>query len=183
MTYLAKQISGFPRERVIGQAGVLDSARMRTFIAMELDVSPDAVSASVMGGHGDEMIPLTRYSTVSGIPISQLLPADKIEAIVERTRKGGGEIVSMLKTGSAYYAPGAAVAQMVETIIRDRRLILPCSAYLQGEYGLQDICFGVPVKLGRGGIEKIIEITLSDEEWAALEKSVSLIRSTMAHLK
>jgi malate dehydrogenase len=183
MTYLAKQISGFPRQRVIGQAGMLDSARMRTFIAMELNVSPDNVCASVMGGHGDEMVPLTRFSTVSGIPISQLLPADKIEAIVERTRKGGGEIVRLLKTGSAYYAPGAAVAKMVETILHDRRLILPCSAYLQGEYGLHDICFGVPVKLGRDGVEEIIEITLNDEERAALEKSVAIIRSTMTHLK
>jgi malate dehydrogenase len=182
MTYLAKQVSGFPRERVIGQAGVLDSARMRAFIAMELNVSVDNTHAFVLGGHGDEMVPLPRYSTVAGIPITDLLAPDRIEAIIERTRKGGGEIVSLLKTGSAYYAPGAAVAQMVEAILNDKKLILPCSAYLQGEYGLNDIYFGVPVKLGRNGIEEIIEISLTSEERAALEKSVALIRSTMAHL-
>jgi malate dehydrogenase len=182
MAYLAKQVSGFPRERVIGQAGVLDSARMRAFIAMELNVSVDNTHAFVLGGHGDEMVPLPRYSTVAGIPITDLLAPDRIEAIIERTRKGGGEIVSLLKTGSAYYAPGAAVAQMVEAILNDKKLILPCSAYLQGEYGLNDIYFGVPVKLGRNGIEEIIEISLTSEERAALEKSVALIRSTMAHL-
>jgi malate dehydrogenase len=182
MTYLAKQVSGFPRERVVGQAGVLDSARMRTFIAMELNVSVANTHAFVLGGHGDEMVPLPRYSTVAGIPITDLLTPDRVEAVVERTRKGGGEIVSLLKTGSAYYAPGAAVAQMVEAILKDKKLILPCSAYLQGEYGLNDIYFGVPVKLGRNGIEEIIEISLTSEERAALEKSVALIRSTMAHL-
>jgi malate dehydrogenase len=182
MTYLAKQVSDFPRERVVGQAGVLDSARMRTFIAMELGVSVENTHAFVLGGHGDEMVPLPRYSTVAGIPITDLLPPDRVEAIVERTRKGGGEIVSLLKTGSAYYAPGAAVAQMVEAILKDKKLILPCSAYLQGEYGLDDICFGVPVKLGQNGVEEIIEISLAPEERAALEKSVELIRSTMIHL-
>jgi malate dehydrogenase len=182
MTYLAKQVSGFPRERVLGQAGVLDSARMRAFIAMELAVSVENTHAFVLGGHGDEMVPLPRYSTVAGIPITELLPPDRVEAIVARTRKGGGEIVSLLKTGSAYYAPGAAVAQMVEAILKDKKLILPCSAYLQGEYGLSDIYFGVPVKLGRNGAEKIIEISLTLEERAALEKSVDLIRSTMVHL-
>ena len=182
MTFVAKQVSGFPRERVIGQAGVLDSARMRSFIAMELNVSVENTNAFVMGGHGDEMVPLPRYSTVAGIPITDLLPSDRVEAIVERTRKGGGEIVGLLKTGSAYYAPGAAVAQMVEAILKDKKLILPCAAYLQGEYGLSDIYFGVPVKLGRGGIEEIIEINLTPEEQAALEKSVVLIRNTMAHL-
>jgi malate dehydrogenase len=183
MTYLAKQVSGFPRERVVGQAGVLDSARMRTFIAMELDVSTDIICASVMGGHGDEMIPLTRYSTVAGIPITELMSEERIDAIVERTRKGGGEIVGLLKTGSAFYAPGAAVAKMVESVVNDRKVILPCSAYLEGEYGLSDICFGVPVKLGRCGIEEIIQVTLSEKEQAALEKSVALIRNSMAHLK
>lgn len=182
MTYLAKQVSGFPRERVVGQAGVLDTARMRTFIAMELGVSVENTHAFVLGGHGDEMVPLPRYSTVAGIPITELLPPDRVEAIVARTRKGGGEIVSLLKTGSAYYAPGAAVAQMVEAILKDKKLILPCSAYLQGEYGLNDIYFGVPVKLGRNGAEEIIEIGLTPEERAGLEKSVALIRSTMVHL-
>jgi malate dehydrogenase len=182
MTYVAKRVSGLPRERVVGQAGVLDSARMRTFIAMELNVSVENTHAFVLGGHGDEMVPLPRYSTVAGIPITELLTPDRIEAIVERTRKGGGEIVSLLKTGSAYYAPGAAVAQMVEAILKDKKLILPCSAYLQGEYGLDDIYFGVPVKLGRNGAEEIIEISLTPDERAALEKSVALIRSTVAHL-
>jgi len=182
MAYQAKQVSGFPRERVIGQAGVLDSARMRAFIAMELNVSVENTHAFVLGGHGDEMVPLTRYSTVAGIPISELLPPERVEAIVKRTRKGGGEIVNLLKTGSAYYAPGAAVAQMVEAILKDKKLILPCSAYLQGEYGQNDIYFGVPVKLGRAGVEEIIEISLTPDEQVALEKSVALIRSTMAHL-
>jgi malate dehydrogenase len=182
MAYLAKQVSGFPRERVIGQAGVLDSARMRTFIAMELEVSVENTHAFVLGGHGDEMVPLPRYSTVAGIPITDLLAPERVEAIVERTRKGGGEIVSLLKTGSAYYAPGAAVAQMVEAILKDKKLILPCAVYLEGEYGLNDIFFGVPVKLGRSGMEEIIEITLTSEERAALDKSVALIRSTMAYL-
>ncbi len=183
MTYLAYRLSGLPRERVIGQAGILDSARMRTFIAMELDVAVENVQAMVMGGHGDEMVPLVRFATVAGIPISMLLPKEKIEAIVDRTRKGGGEIVSLLKTGSAYYAPGAAVAQMVEAILKDAKLIAPCSVYLEGEYGLHDICFGVPVKLGRRGVEQIIELPLNDEERAMLERSVQLIRSTMAALQ
>lgn len=183
MTYLAYKLSGLPRERVIGQAGILDSARMRTFIAMELDVAVENVQAMVMGGHGDEMVPLVRFTTVAGIPISMLLPKEKIEAIVDRTRKGGGEIVSLLKTGSAYYAPGAAVARMVEAILKDEKLIAPCSVYLEGEYGLHDICFGVPVKLGRRGVEQIIELPLNDEERAMLERSVQLIRSTMAALQ
>jgi malate dehydrogenase len=182
MAYLAKQVSGFPRERVVGQAGVLDTARMRTFIAMEMNVSVENTHAFVLGGHGDEMVPLPRYSTVAGIPITELLPPERVEAIVERTRKGGGEIVNLLKTGSAYYAPGAATARMVEAILKDKKLILPCSAYLQGEYGLNDIYFGVPVKLGRNGVEEIIEISLNPEERVELEKSVALIRSTMAHL-
>lgn len=182
MAYLAKQVSGFPRERVIGQAGILDSARMRTFIAMELEVSVENTHAFVLGGHGDEMVPLPRYSTVAGIPITDLLAPERVEAIVERTRKGGGEIVGLLKTGSAYYAPGAAVAQMVEAILKDKKQILPCAVYLEGEYGLNDIYFGVPVKLGRSGMEEIVEINLTSEERAALEKSVALIRSTMAYL-
>jgi len=183
MTYLAYKLSGLPRERVIGQAGILDSARMRTFIAMELDVAVENVQAMVLGGHGDEMVPMVRFTTVAGIPISMLLPPEKIEAIVDRTRKGGGEIVSLLKTGSAYYAPGAAVAQMVEAILKDQKLIVPCSVYLQGEYGLHDICFGVPVKLGRKGVEQIIELPLTEEERAMLERSVQLIRNTMAALQ
>ncbi|MCX7691672.1 malate dehydrogenase [Thermoflexus sp.] len=183
MTYLAYKLSGLPRERVIGQAGILDSARMRTFIAMELDVAVENIQAMVLGGHGDEMVPMVRFTTVAGIPISMLLPKEKIDAIVDRTRKGGGEIVSLLKTGSAYYAPGAAVAQMVEAILKDQKLIVPCSVYLQGEYGLHDICFGVPVKLGRKGVEQIIELPLTDEERAMLERSVQLIRSTMAALQ
>jgi malate dehydrogenase len=182
MAYLAKQVSGFPRERVVGQSGVLDSARMRTFISMELNVSVENICAFVLGGHGDEMIPLPRYSTVGGIPITELLPPDRIAAIVERTRQGGSEIVNLLKTGSAYYAPGAAVAHMVEIILKDEKRILPCSAYLQGEYGLNDMYFGVPVKLGRGGVEEIIQVKLTPEEQAEVERSAALIRSTMAHL-
>lgn len=183
MSYLTMKVSGFPRERVIGQAGILDTSRMRTFIAMELGVSVENVHASVLGGHGDEMVPLPRYSTVAGIPITELLPPDRIEAIVERTRKGGGEVIKLLKTGSAYYAPGAAIAQMVEAILKDKKLIVPCSVYLEGEYGQKDLFFGVPVKLGAGGVEKIIEVELTEEEKAGLERSVSLIRETMAQLK
>ncbi|HIQ05272.1 MAG TPA: malate dehydrogenase [Anaerolineae bacterium] len=182
MAYVAKKVTGFPRERVIGQAGVLDSARMRTFIAMELGVSVQNTHAFVLGGHGDEMVPLPRYSTVAGIPITELLPPERIEAIVERTRKGGGEIVQLLKTGSAFYAPGAAVAQMVEAILKDKKLILPASAYLQGEYGMEDIYFGVPIVLGRGGMERIIEIELTEEEKAAMQRSAELIRHTMSQV-
>jgi malate dehydrogenase len=183
MTYLAYRVSGFPKERVIGQAGVLDSARMRTFIAQELDVSVQNTHAFVLGGHGDEMVPLVRYSTVAGIPISELLAPEKVEAIVKRTRNGGGEIVNLLKTGSAYFAPGAAVAEMVEAILKDRKLILPCAAYLNGEYGLKDMYFGVPAKLGRNGIEQIIQIKLQPEEQEMLEKSAELVRGTMSALK
>ncbi|HIC89783.1 MAG TPA: malate dehydrogenase [Anaerolineae bacterium] len=182
MAYVAKKVTGFPRERVIGQAGVLDSARMRTFIAMELGVSVQNTHAFVLGGHGDEMVPLPRYSTVAGIPITELLPPERIEAIVERTRKGGGEIVQLLKTGSAFYAPGAAVAQMVEAILKDKKLILPASAYLQGECGMEDIYFGVPIVLGRGGMERIIEIELTEEEKAAMQRSAELIRHTMSQV-
>ncbi|MCD6291610.1 MAG: malate dehydrogenase [Anaerolineae bacterium] len=182
MVYLAKKVSGFPRERVLGQAGVLDSARMRAFIAMEMNVSVESVWAFVMGGHGDEMVPIPRYSTVGGIPITDLLPADRIEAIVQRTRGGGGEIVQLLKTGSAYYAPGAAVGKMVEAILKDKHMVLPASAYLEGEYGLNDICFGVPVVLGRRGIERILEISLTREEKEELQRSVELIRKTMSML-
>ena len=181
-TILSKHYS-FTKQRVIGQAGVLDSARMRTFIAQELGVSVRNTHAFVLGGHGDEMVPLVRYSTVAGIPITELLSADRIAAIVQRTRQGGAEIVNLLKTGSAYYAPGAAVAEMVEAILKDRKMILPCSAYLEGEYGLREMFFGVPVKLGRAGIEQIIEIKLLPEEQEMLNKSAELVRSTMRALK
>ncbi len=183
MAYLAYRVSGFPKQRVIGQAGVLDSARMRTFIAQELGVSVQNTHAFVLGGHGDEMVPLVRYSTVAGIPINELLPQDKIDAIVKRTRSGGGEIVNLLKTGSAYYAPGAAVAEMIEAILKDRKLILPCSAYLDGEYGLKDMYFGVPVKLGREGIEQVVQIKLLPSEQEMLDKSADLVRGTMSALK
>jgi malate dehydrogenase len=182
MTYLAKQVSGFPKHRVLGQAGVLDSARMRTFIAMELDVSVSSVEAFVMGGHGDEMVPIPRYSTVGGIPITAILPPEKIEAIVERTRDGGGEIVRLLKTGSAFYAPGAAVAEMVWAILRDKHIVLSASVYLEGEYGLHDLYFGVPIVLGREGVERIIEVPLTEEERAAVERSAELVRATMRML-
>ncbi|MBK9093095.1 MAG: malate dehydrogenase [Anaerolineae bacterium] len=180
MTHVAFQASGFPKNRVVGQAGILDSARMRTFVAQELGVSIENVQAFVLGGHGDEMVPLVRFCNVAGIPISELMPAERVAAIVDRTRKGGGEIVNLLKTGSAYYAPGAAAAEMVEAILKDKKLIRPCSAYLDGEYGLKDIYFGVPVVLGRNGVEKIIEVALTDDEKAMLQKSADLIRSTMS---
>jgi malate dehydrogenase len=183
MAYVAKQVSGFPRERVVGQAGVLDTARMRAFISMELDVSAQNIHAFVLGGHGDEMVPLPRYSTVAGIPITELLSPERIEAIVDRTRQGGAEVINLLRTTSAYYAPGASVAKMVEAILRDKHLILPCSAYLQGEYGLYDMYFGVPVKLGRDGVEQILEIQLAPDEREMLDKSVALVRSTLANLK
>ena len=183
MVYLAHKVTGLPRERLFGQAGVLDSARFRTFIARELDVSVENVQASVLGGHGDEMVPLVRYSTVAGVPIGELMGAERVAAIVERTRKGGGEIVELLKTGSAYYAPGASVAKMVEAILKDKKLIVPVSAFLNGEYGLNDICFGVPAKLGAKGIEQIFEYKLNAEEKAMFDKSVNLIRGSMAALK
>jgi malate dehydrogenase len=183
MAYLAYQVSGFPRERVIGQAGALDTARFRTFIAMELNVSVENVHATVLGGHGDEMVPLPRYSTVAGFPLTELMTTQQIERLVERTRRGGGEIISLLKESSAYYAPSAAVTQMIEAILKDKKLILPCSICLEGEYGLRDIFFGVPVKLGAGGAEEIVEIELTEEERAALERSAGLLRSTMAALR
>ncbi len=181
MAYVAYKISGFPRNRIIGQAGILDSARFRTFIAQELNASVDSVQAFTIGGHGDEMVPLVRAASVGGVPLTQLLSKERIDAIVERTRKGGGEIVQLLST-SAYYAPGAACAQMVEAILNDRQLIVPVAAYLDGEYGLKDMYFGVMAKLGRNGIEQIIEVDLDQEERAALNKSVELIRGTMSAL-
>ena len=182
MTYLALKHSKLPKQRVVGQAGILDSARMAAFVAQELNVSIENVHTVVLGGHGDEMVPLTRYSTVFGRPLTEWFAPDKLNAIVERTRKGGGEIVNLLGT-SAYYAPGAALAKMAEAILLDSKLIVPGSAYLEGEYGLKDICFGVPVKLGAKGIEEIIEFKLTDEEKAMAEKSVKIIRETMGALK
>ena len=176
MAQTAYKVSGFSKNRIIGMAGVLDSSRMRTFIAQELDVSVENVTAFVLGGHGDTMVPLARYSTVAGIPLPDLLPKEKIEAIVKRTRDGGAEIVSLLKTGSAFYAPAAAIVEMVEAILKDKKKILPCAAYLEGEYGIRGLFVGVPVKLGARGVEQIIQIKLAPEEQAALEKSAAAVK-------
>jgi malate dehydrogenase len=176
MCYVALKVSGFPRERVFGQSGMLDTARFRAFLAMELKVSVEDVQAYVLGGHGDDMVPLIRYTTVAGIPISELLPPERVEAIVQRTRKGGGEIVSLLKTGSAYYAPAAGTIKMVESVLLDRKRILACATYLEGEYGVKGIYMGVPVKLGAKGVEQIIEIKLTDEERTMFDKSESSVR-------
>ena len=183
MAYLTLKKTGLPRERVVGQAGILDSARMRAFVAMETGVSVENIDCYVLGGHGDEMVPLTRHSNVAGIPLKEYLPADKLAAIVARTRKGGGEIVNLLKTGSAYYAPSVACTQMAEAILKDKHLIVPCAAYMNGEYGLKDMFFGVPVMLGRKGIEKIIEYKLDDEEKAMFEKSAAAVKETHEALK
>ncbi|MBS1903264.1 MAG: malate dehydrogenase [Bacteroidetes bacterium] len=180
MTYVALKKTGLPRNRVIGMAGVLDSARFRSFIAMELDVSVQDVTAFVLGGHGDSMVPLARYSTVAGIPLPELIPADRLQQIIQRTRDGGIEIVNYLKTGSAYYAPGSSAAQMVESIARNKKRVLPCAVWLQGEYGLKDTVCGVPVKLGTNGIEQIIEIKLSPEEQAELNKSSADVQANIA---
>jgi malate dehydrogenase len=180
MCYVAMRASGFPRERVLGMAGVLDTARYRMFLAQAMDVSVEDIQAMVLGGHGDTMVPLVSYTSVSGIPVSQLLPADTLESIVRRTRNGGAEIVAFLKTGSAYYAPSAAAVQMVEAIALDKRRILPCSAWLQGEFGIRDVFCGVPCKLGRGGLERVIEIALTDAERAALLESAAAVRATQA---
>src|ERR1700757_457414 len=176
MAQAAFKLSKFNRERVIGMAGILDSARFRTFIAEELNVSVENVTAFVLGGHGDTMVPLPRYSTVAGIPITELIPKDRLDAIVQRTRDGGAEIVKYLKTGSAYYAPSAAATEMVEAILKDKKKILPCAAYLQGEYGINGLYVGVPVKLGAKGIEQIIEIKLTPEEKAGLDKSAAAVK-------
>ncbi|MBO9341309.1 MAG: malate dehydrogenase [Roseiflexus sp.] len=183
MTYLAKQVSGFPKNRVVGQAGVLDTARYRTFIAMEAGVSVEDIQAMLMGGHGDEMVPLPRFTTISGIPVTEFISKERLDAIVDRTRKGGGEIVNLLKTGSAYYAPSAATVQMVEAILRDKKRVLPCSCYLEGEYGLNDIYFGVPCVLGAGGVERVLELPLNDEEMALVKKSAEAVSSSIATLK
>jgi malate dehydrogenase len=182
MCEVARRISKFPRERVIGMAGVLDSARMRAFIAMELNVSVENTHAFVLGGHGDTMVPLPRYSTVAGIPITELIAKERIDAIVDRTRNGGAEIVNLLKT-SAWYAPGASTVEMVEAILKDKRKILPCAAYLQGEYGFNGLFVGVPVKLGRNGMEQIIEIELAADEKAALQKSADAVKELVDKLK
>jgi len=183
MCHVAYEASGFPKNRVIGMAGVLDSARFRAFIAMELNVSVENTHAFVLGGHGDTMVPLPRYSTVAGIPITELIPKDRIDAIVDRTANGGAEIVKLLKTGSAYYAPASAAVEMAESILKDKKKIMPCAVYLQGEYGMQDLFIGVPVKLGAGGVEDIIEITLTEEENAALMKSADAVQGLKDDLK
>jgi malate dehydrogenase len=182
MTYVALKVSGFERHRVIGMAGVLDSARFRTFIAMELKVSIEDVNAFVLGGHGDSMVPLPRYSTVAGIPITELLPKETVDRLVKRTRDGGIEIVNYLKTGSAYYAPSSAVVQMAEAIVKDKKRILPCAVYLQGEYGMRDTVVGVPVKLGKNGMEQIIQIKLNEDEQAALNKSAADVKANIGKL-
>ena len=182
MAQAAYKLSGFSKNRVIGMAGVLDSARMSTFVAMELNVSVENVHSFVLGGHGDDMVPLARYSTVAGIPLPDLLSQERIDAIVTRTRKGGAEIVNLLKTGSAYYAPSAAAVEMVEAILKDKKKILPCAAYLEGEYGVKGLYVGVPVKLGARGIEQIIEIKLTPEEKAALDKSANSVRELVGVL-
>jgi malate dehydrogenase len=179
MAYLTMKVGKLPPQRVVGQAGVLDSARMRAFVALETGVSVENIHCYVMGGHGDEMVPLTRASNIAGVPLDEYLPADRLAAIVERTRKGGGEIVSLLKTGSAYYAPAAAIAQMTEAILKDKHLIVPGAAYLQGEYGLTDMFFGVPVQLGRKGVEKIHEYKLTDDEKAALQRSAASVQESI----
>jgi len=182
MAQAAFRISGFPKNRVLGMAGVLDSARMSTFVAAELNVSVENVHSFVLGGHGDDMVPLAQYSTVAGIPLPELLPKEKLEAIFNRTRKGGAEIVGLLKTGSAYYAPSAAAVEMVEAILKDKKKILPCAVYLEGEYGIQGLFVGVPVKLGAKGVEQIIEVKLSTEDKAALDKSAASVRELVAIL-
>lgn len=183
MCHVALDASGFPKNRVIGMAGVLDSARFRAFIAMELNVSVENTHAFVLGGHGDTMVPLPRYSTVAGIPITELMAPDRIEALVDRTRKGGAEIVALLKTGSAYYAPASAAVEMAEAILMDKKKILPCAALLEGEYGINDLFIGVPVKLGAKGIEEVIQITLTDEEEKALQNSADAVRGLVEDMK
>ena len=182
MAYVAMQTSGFPRERVIGMAGILDTARYRSFISLELGVSVEDIQALVLGGHGDTMVPLVSYTTISGIPLTQFLRNERIEALLERTRKGGAEIVGHLKTGSAYYAPSAAAAQMAEAIVKDKRRILPCAAYLEGEYGHDGIFLGVPCQLGEGGLQRIIEVELTESEAEALANSAGAVKETIGAL-
>jgi malate dehydrogenase len=183
MTYVAFDTTGFPSNRVFGMAGVLDTARFRTFIAERLKVSVEDIQALVLGGHGDTMVPLTSYTTIAGIPLTQFLGADEIEALIDRTRKGGAEIVGYLKEGSAYYAPSAAVAQMVDAIDKDKKRILPCAAWMEGQYGISDTYLGVPCKLGSGGVEEIVEVELTADERAALETSAEHVRGTIAKMK
>ena len=183
MCHVAFDASGFPKNRVLGMAGVLDSARFRAFIAMELDVSVENVNAFVLGGHGDTMVPLPRYSTVAGIPITELMPRERLDSLVDRTRNGGAEIVGLLKTGSAYYAPASAAVEMAEAILKDKKKILPCAVYLEGEYGIQNLFIGVPVKLGKNGMEEIIEITLSDEEQKALLHSADAVQKLVGDMQ
>jgi malate dehydrogenase len=183
MCHVAYKASNFPRNRVIGMAGVLDSARFRAFISLELNVSVENTHAFVLGGHGDTMVPLPRYSTVAGIPVTELLSKERIDALVERTRKGGAEIVGLLKTGSAYYAPASAAVEMAEAVLKDKKKILPCAAYLEGEYGINDLFIGVPVKLGSKGIEEIIQIILTDEENAALRKSADAVQELILKIE
>ncbi|HUQ18750.1 MAG TPA: malate dehydrogenase [Gemmatimonadaceae bacterium] len=183
MSYVAKQVTGFPRERVLGMAGVLDTARYRSFIAEELDISVRDIQAMVLGGHGDTMVPLISYTTVSGIPVTHFISPEKLQAIVDRTRNGGAEIVKYLKTGSAYYAPSSAAVQMCEAIVRDQKRILPCAAWLEGEYGMNGLFLGVPCKLGRKGLEQIIEVDLTDSEREALTKSAEAVREPMAAVR
>jgi malate dehydrogenase len=182
MCHVALSASGFPPERIVGMAGVLDSARFRSFISDELQVSVRDIRGFVLGGHGDTMVPLPRYSTVGGVPITELMSTERIEALVERTRNGGAEVVALLKTGSAYYAPAASVVEMIEAILRDRRRVLPCAAYLRGEYGIDGLFVGVPVVLGNGGVEKVIEIALTDDERAAFHRSADSVRELLAKL-
>jgi len=182
MAYVAMKVTGFPRERVVGMAGILDTARFRSFIALELDVSVEDIQALVLGGHGDSMVPIVSTVTVGGIPLTELLPADRIESLVQRTRKGGGEIVQLLGTGSAYYAPSSAAVQMVESIVRDKKRILPCAAWLEGEFGLDGLFLGVPCKLGRNGLEGVLEVPLTDDESTALRASADAVRGTMGLL-
>jgi malate dehydrogenase len=183
MCHVALDTSGFSKNKVIGMAGVLDSARFRSFIAMELDVSVENIHAFVLGGHGDTMVPLPRYSTVAGIPITELMPQERIDALVQRTANGGAEIVSLLKTGSAYYAPASAAVEMTESILKDRKKILPCAVYLEGEYGFNNLFIGVPVKLGANGVEKVIEISLAENEKIALQKSADAVQKLVEDLK
>ena len=182
MCQVVYRVSGFPRERVIGMAGVLDTARYRSFIALELGVSVEDIQALVLGGHGDTMVPLVSYTTIAGIPLTQFLGPQRIEALIDRTRKGGAEIVGHLKTGSAYYAPSAAAVQMAEAIVKDKRRILPCAAYLEGEYGHEGIFLGVPCQLGEGGLQKIIEVELTEAEAEALANSAEAVRETISSL-
>jgi malate dehydrogenase len=183
MSYVAMKVTGFPRERILGMAGVLDTARYRAFLAEAIDVSVEDIQAMVLGGHGDTMVPLVSYTTVSGIPITQLIDRKQLDAIVDRTRTGGAEIVKYLKTGSAYYAPSAAAVQMCEAIALDKKRVLPCAAWLTGEYGMRDIFLGVPCKLGRGGLEQILEVELTEKERDALEKSADAVRELIAAIK